>query len=99
MIRVTERASEALGEMLRENQVPEGQAVKLFPDPSGSIAMTIAPTAEGDEVVEKEHRPVLIVDAEIVDRLDGALLDFTRGEDDVEPRFEIREPRPPGSGG
>jgi len=99
MIRLTERASEALREMLRENEAPEGQAVKLFPEDSGNLAMTIAPTAEGDEVVSRENRPVLIIDAEIVGRLDGALLDFTRGLDDVDPRFEIREPRSPESAG
>ena len=99
MIRLTERAGEALREVLRENEAPEDQAVKLLPEPSGGLAMTIAPTAEGDEVVKKEGRPVLIIDAEIVDRLDGALLDFTRGLDHVDPRFEIREPRSPESGG
>ena len=93
MIRLTERASEALREMLRHGRAPNDQGVKLFPDPAGGVAMAIAPTAEGDEVVEDEDRLVLIVDAEIAGRLDGALLDFTRGMDDVEPRFELRERR------
>lgn len=96
MIRLTERAATALQEMLAANQTPSDQGVKLFPDPSGDVAMAIAPAAEGDEVVDEEGRPLLIVDAEIVGRLDGALLDFTRGTDDPEPRFELREPPAPG---
>jgi Fe-S cluster assembly iron-binding protein IscA len=92
MIRLTERATEALREMLIANQTPSDQGVKLFPDPSGGIAMTIAPASEGDELVSEENRLLLIVDPEIAGRLDGALLDFTRGADDAEPRFELREP-------
>jgi Fe-S cluster assembly iron-binding protein IscA len=95
MIRLTERAAEALKEMLIANQTPNDQGVKLFPDPSGGVAMTIAPAAEGDELVNEEERLLLIVDTEIVGRVDGALLDFTRGTDDAEPRFELREPGPP----
>jgi Fe-S cluster assembly iron-binding protein IscA len=94
MIRLTERAAEALKEMLTANQTPDDQGVKLFPDQEGGIAMAIAPAAESDEVVREEDRPLLIVDAELVGKLEGALLDFTRGADDAEPRFEIRESPP-----
>lgn len=92
MIRVTERAAEALRELLMVNETPRDQGVKLFPDPAGGIALTIAPAVDRDQVVEEADRPLLIVDAELVSRLDSALLDFTRGTDDTEPRFEIREP-------
>jgi Fe-S cluster assembly iron-binding protein IscA len=93
-MRLTERAAEALREMLTANQTPDDQGVKLFPDPEGDVAMTIAPPAESDEVVSESERPLLIVDAELVGKLEGALLDFTRGTDDAEPRFEIRESPP-----
>jgi Fe-S cluster assembly iron-binding protein IscA len=96
MIRLTERAAEALKEMLTANQTPNDQGVKLFPDPSGGVAMTIAPASEGDEVVNEEGRLLLIVDAEIVGRVDGAELDLTGNDDGKEPRFELRgPPRPP----
>jgi Fe-S cluster assembly iron-binding protein IscA len=92
MIRLTERAAEALKEMLTANQTPDDQGVKLFPDPSGGIAMTIAPVTEGDEVVDEGNRPLLIVDAEIVVRFDGAVLDLTVSDNGNEPRFELRGP-------
>ena len=58
--------------------------------------MTIAPAGEADEVVNEEGRLLLIVDAEIVGRVDGAGLDLTGSDDGKEPRFELRgPPRPP----
>lgn len=99
MIRLTERAAEALKEMLTANGTPEDQGVKLFPDPSGGIAMTIAPVTEGDEVVDEGGRTLLIVDGEIVGRVDGALLDLSVSDNGNEPRFELRgPPRPAPSG-
>ena len=57
--------------------------------------MTITPVAEGDEVVDDGGRPLLIVDAEIVGKVDGAILDLTRSEGGREPRLELREPPRP----
>jgi len=92
MIRLAERAAEALKEMLTANQTPNDQGAKLFPDPSGGVAMTIAPPSEGDEVVNEEGRLLLIVDAEIVGRVDGAELDLTGSDDAKDPRFQLRGP-------
>jgi hypothetical protein len=93
---MTERAADALMEMLTADQAPSDQGVKLVPDSSGGLAMTIAPPGKGDEVVRQGERPLLIIDAEMIGRVDGALLDFTRGTDHLEPRFELREPSSPG---
>jgi Fe-S cluster assembly iron-binding protein IscA len=95
MIHLTQRAADALKEMLTANQTPNDQGVKLFPDPSGGVAMMIAPASEGDEVVNEEGRLLLIVDAEIVGRVDGAVLDLTGSDDGKEPRFEFRRPPRP----
>jgi hypothetical protein len=41
MIRLTERAATGLRDILAMQRTPGDQAVKLVPDPSGGIAMTI----------------------------------------------------------
>lgn len=92
MIRLTERAADGLKEILVANRTPKDQGVKLLPDESGGIAMTIDRPGEGDAVVDGGKRPLLIVDAMITERLDGVVLDLTRGEDEAEPRFVIRGP-------
>ncbi|MGD8897835.1 MAG: hypothetical protein PVJ73_17535 [Acidobacteriota bacterium] len=95
MIRLTERAAYGLKEILIANRTPKEQGVKLLPDESGGVAMTIDAPGEGDEVVDGGRRPLLIVDALIAKRLEGVVLDFTRGKDETEPRFVLRGPERP----
>ena len=51
--------------------------------------------SEGDDVVHEEDRLLLIVGAEIFERVDGAELDLTGSDNGKEPRFELREPPRP----
>jgi hypothetical protein len=92
MIRLTERATEGLKEILTANQTPREQGVKLVPDESGGVAMTIDRPEEGDAVVDWGQRPLLIVDALVAEKLGGVVLDLTRDEDETEPRFVLRGP-------
>ena len=78
MIRLTERAASGLLDILAMQQTSSDRAVKLVPDPSGGIAMTIDRPAHGDAVIDGEKRPLLIVDASLADQLDDVLLDFTK---------------------
>jgi Fe-S cluster assembly iron-binding protein IscA len=92
MIRLTERAAHGLKEILTANRTPKEQGVKLVPDESGGVAMTIDQPGEGDAVVDGGQRPLLIVDSLIAAKLDGVVLDLTREEEDTEPRFVLRGP-------
>lgn len=91
MIRLTERAAFGLKEILTANRTPSDQGVKLVPSETGGVSMTIDRPAEGDSVVDGGKRPLLIVDAAIVDHLDGVVLDLSQGEKDGEtPQFVLR---------
>jgi len=89
MIQITQRAVEGLKEILSSSGAPDDQGVKLVAAEAGGVGMTIAPPGEGDAVFEGERRPLLIVDAALVDGLEGAMLDLSSG-DGPEPGFVIR---------
>jgi Fe-S cluster assembly iron-binding protein IscA len=94
MITVTERAANALQELLATNSALPGQGVKLVPSGVNSIGMVIEAPNEGDEVILHEGEPLLIVDSRIASDLDGAELDYETGEAD-DPRragFRLRPP-------
>ncbi|MBI4494541.1 MAG: adhesin [Chloroflexi bacterium] len=75
MISVTEGAATELQALLEANDAPPGHGVKLVPDGTGSLGMTIAAPLEGDEVVRRGEAPLLIVDSSITSFLDGTVLD------------------------
>jgi Fe-S cluster assembly iron-binding protein IscA len=89
MIQVTERAADGLKEILATSRVRSDQGVKLVPDDSGGIGMTIGRANEGDVIFDDERKPFLIVDAGIVRHLEGATIDMTKS-DGEEPQFVIR---------
>jgi Fe-S cluster assembly iron-binding protein IscA len=91
MIRLTDRATEELKDILATNQTPEDRGVKLVPGEAGGVAMIIDRAREGDDVVDGEQRPLLIVDASIAGRLDGVTLDASsEGPEGDGPRFFLR---------
>ncbi|HEY3116474.1 MAG TPA: hypothetical protein VGK54_07015 [Chloroflexota bacterium] len=75
MIVITERATAALEQILLVNGAERRQGVKLVPDLSGRIGLTIATPDKGDEVIGSADEPLLIVDSRIKGKLDGSELD------------------------
>jgi len=100
MIRLTERAEKGLQHILSSSGAPRGQAVKLLPDESGGIAMTIDLPAQGDSVVNGDSlpsgtvRPLLIVEASLARRLGDAVLDLTKGNG-TPPHFVLVDEEKP----
>jgi Fe-S cluster assembly iron-binding protein IscA len=94
MITVTERAAAELADLLEAEGVPPDQGVKLVPDQTGGIGMTIASPTEGDEVVPRGDGPLLIVDASLTELLDGTVFDVepAQGGGSQGPRFSLRRP-------
>ena len=90
MIGVTDRAVQGLEQILTSNEAPPGSGVKLIPDDRGAVSMVIDHPRDGDSIVAGNERPVLIVDAALIDPLDRAVLDMTP-PDGGEPRFHFRE--------
>jgi Fe-S cluster assembly iron-binding protein IscA len=79
MIRLTERAATGLRDFLAAQRAQGDQAVKLVPDPSGGIAMTIDRPGYGDAVIDGDKRPLLIVDSALAPQLEDVTLDLTKG--------------------
>jgi Fe-S cluster assembly iron-binding protein IscA len=89
MIQITPHAAEGLKKIRDASGAADDEGIKLFAAQSGGMGMMIASPGEGDAVVEGEQTPLLIVDAALVDGLDGAMLDLTGG-DGGDPEFVIR---------
>ena len=82
MVRVTDRATTALQELLTTNQAPPETGVRLTPSGTGNIGMMLDSPHPGDEVIPDEQTPVLIVDGAIADRLTDMEVDYHSSEDD-----------------
>jgi Fe-S cluster assembly iron-binding protein IscA len=94
MIQLTERAADGLKKILSAEGTPGDQGVKLVPDESGGVSMTIARPSQGDSVLDEGKRPLLIVDSMIAERLDGIVLDLSAEGPEAELRFVLRGTEP-----
>ena len=92
MVKVTDRAADQLQEMLATKNAPPTQGVKLAPTGNDSFGMSIAAPVEGDEVVRRDDRPLLIVDSRIAASLDGMEVDCdtTIVEGEAQPTFTLQ---------
>jgi Fe-S cluster assembly iron-binding protein IscA len=81
MVIVTERAAAEIQEVLRNQNASESEGVKLVPGVDGRVQMTIGPAEAGDQVTQRDGHPLLIVDAAIVDTLEGTEVDYQSGEE------------------
>ena len=92
MVRVTERAATALQDMLTEKNASPEKGVRLAPNGSGGVGMTIDAPLPGDEIVERDQTPVLIVDRGIKKRMAELLVDYESAENSTEEhaKFVLR---------
>jgi len=96
MVRVTEQAASALQELLADYAAPPEAGVRLTPGAGGNIGMSIETPHEGDEVIEREQSPLLIVDGAVAPGLSDMVVDFRDGADDHQTPtgFLLRPNRP-----
>lgn len=87
MVEVTERAAGALESMLDTNDAPQQAGVRIVED-ANNFSMTIDSVRDGDEVVWRHERPVLIADAPVARALTGHMIDFQTAADGRE-RFQL----------
>ena len=81
MVQLTDRASEQLERLLRDNLASARQGVRLRLDAAGRLTMTIDVPHLGDSVIRRGIAPLLIVDARLGDKLAPRVLDFPRHAD------------------
>jgi Fe-S cluster assembly iron-binding protein IscA len=89
MILITERASQAIQRVRHERQVPEQKAVRLPKDDSGMLRLTLDRPHTEDLIVRDGDEPLLMVDANLVDQVDDAVLDY-QDSNRREPQFTLR---------
>jgi Fe-S cluster assembly iron-binding protein IscA len=97
LVTVTERAAAELQELLKAQNASDAEGVKLVPGGDGRVQMTISEPGAGDQVTQRDGHPLLIVDAAIVDTLDGTEVDFQSGSEDgaQPPGFTLRPTETP----
>jgi Fe-S cluster assembly iron-binding protein IscA len=82
MVRVTDQAANALQELLADYAAPPEAGVRLSPSAGGDLGMNIEMPRDGDEVIEQEDTPLLIVDAAVAPGLSDMVVDLSDGTDD-----------------
>ena len=82
MVRVTERATTALQQLLDTNDAPAAAGVRLTPTDRGDLGMTIDEPHPGDEIIRRDQTPVLIVDSVVADRVADLEVDYQSPDDD-----------------
>ena len=77
MVFLTDRAADRLEEMLDANHAGPAEGVRVVPIAPGRIGLIVDVPHEGDEVIERDEQPLLIVDSTLVEVLQAAEIDST----------------------
>ena len=101
MVTITDDARRALKASLAEHAEHAAQLLRLGANARGIVGLTLDVPRPGDEVVECEGVPVLLIGPELQRELEGGTIDLR--ETPAGPRLNIRladvegsqEPRPP----
>jgi Fe-S cluster assembly iron-binding protein IscA len=75
MLKVTERASKELKQVLEGAIKEPDQLLRLVTDLEGNYKLTLDTEREGDQVVEHEGTKIMVISPEISTELEGAVLD------------------------
>lgn len=81
MLNITERAKDELHQTLKAYQTRPIECLRLTADDDDEFSLTVDVRRPGDTVVEHRGIMVLLVEAELAEGLDGALIDCTPSDD------------------
>lgn len=94
MLSVTEKAVDALAQSLDESEAKDGQSLRLSRSPRGEYGLAIDQERGGDQVVRQQKRPILLIDQEVSNRLDGAVLDLIEAPEGIRLTLRVEEAQP-----
>jgi iron-sulfur cluster assembly protein len=97
MIQVTERAADILKDLLEGSPASDDQALRLAQTGPGQFGLQLDEPREGDQVVKKDDRLVLLVEPPVSTALDGATLDITGEQEGA--GLTIQMPEEPSANG
>ena len=94
MISITAAAAAHLRGLIKHSRGQPEQAVKLVSNGKNGLSMSIGTAGEGDTVLHDDSGPVLIIAAEVAQRLDGLVFDRLVTEVDGQPNvgYSFRRP-------
>src|SRR5687768_16993211 len=78
MLVVTEEAKDVLGQVLANSNAPEEQTLRLTRNMNDEFGLTLDEPRPDDQVVTNGPQPVLLVETELADELQGVTLDATQ---------------------
>ncbi len=88
MLTVTDSACATIANLLESNDAPESVALRLTAAEQGGLGLSPDAPSDEDQSYHHEGRTVLVITPELVQQLDGVILDTELGEDG--PRLAIR---------
>jgi len=75
MLTVTAQAAAELKTIAQAEATNPEEALRLIPTGEGELALVVDAPGEGDQVVEHEGVNVLLIGPELIDAVDGLVLD------------------------
>ena len=91
MLYVTEQALAALAAMREDLEASAGESILLYLEEDGNLGLALAEIEEGDRVIERDGRVVVIVAEDLAEALDGMTLDVAFNEAGDEIEFLVTE--------
>jgi hypothetical protein len=89
VLTVTQQARELIAKALLDNETGPGEALRIYLTEEGEFEMGLDQAREGDQVIEADGRPLVLVDAEISWDLDDATLDAEEGPEGLDLTLDL----------
>ncbi|MFP4174003.1 MAG: iron-sulfur cluster biosynthesis family protein [Candidatus Hydrogenedentota bacterium] len=87
---VTDSATAALKEVLENVEHEPEQVLRLVFDGQGELNLALDSEKEEDQVVEQEGAKIMVIEPDVGEKLEGAVLDVKESEEGM--AFTIRPP-------
>lgn len=89
MLTVTAQARELIAKALDSNEAGQGEALRIYLTEEGEFEMGLDGPREGDQVIESDGRPLVLIDPDISWELDDATLDAEEGPEGLDLTLDL----------
>jgi Fe-S cluster assembly iron-binding protein IscA len=76
MVQVTDQALDQFEALRDQMDLPADQAVTLVPSESGELGFAVGSPTQGDEIVERDGKPLIAVPQPLIEPLKHVLIDY-----------------------
>ena len=92
MLAVTNPALELLDSILESTSTAEEQRLRLVHRGEGELGLALDVERDGDQVVTREERPLLLIEPALSTALDSSTLDAEQDAAEADARLTLRQP-------